>query len=370
MKVFLPTAQTVKGVGRTVWKDNALWLIHSAASISFYVEAKRLSITLVGDGVSSKRENGKPPLSAARYALYINDDVCKTGTIDALEKLELVFESAVPLRQKISLVKLTESSQSYFAVKSLTTDDGGTLCPAEERPRKIEFVGDSITCGYGVDSADIDEPFCTATEDATKTYAYLTAEALGADCAITAYSSFGVVSGWTDSGEKNDFSLVPRLYDNAAFSWNTPLLDGELWDFMRFCPQVVVVNLGTNDISYCKPGCGHYGERGELDLERCAEFVQAYRAFLSHIRRRNPAALIVCAIGIMRMGDEMAPFVQEAAERYRREAHDERVVYFHFNPQTAEEGFGSGQHPTFATQRRCAQELIQFLSGMLMYGQR
>ena len=53
-----------------------------------------------------------------------------------------------------------------------------------EKPLKIEVIGDSITCGYGVDDEDENHQFTTATEDVTKAYAYKTAKALDAEYSI------------------------------------------------------------------------------------------------------------------------------------------------------------------------------------------
>ena len=329
MKDILPTRENIKILGRTIFDNGALWLLHSASSIAFYVEAKTLTLCLVGDGVSSKSEAGVSPISVARYAVYIDDELFKTGTVDSLLKTELVFENAESLRKKVTLVKLTESSQSYFGIKSIAVDNEGKVFPVEENQLKIEFIGDSITCGYGVSSKDENEEFCTQTEDSTKTYAWLCTKALSADAFFTSYSSFGVTSGWTDSGAKNDFSLVPRIYENLCFSWNTKQFEGKTWNFAQFSPQLIVLNLGTNDSSYCK------------SKETCAEFVESYVAFLKRLRVLNKDAFFVCTIGIMQMGDCMSPFVKEAVERYRVEAKDTRAVYFHFSPQKKEEGNGT-----------------------------
>ena len=74
---------------------------------------------------------------------------------------------------------------------------------------KIEFIGDSITAGYGVDDEVKEHGFSTATEDVTKTYAYKTAAALQADYSIVAYSGHGIISGYTGDGEKNTGLLIP-----------------------------------------------------------------------------------------------------------------------------------------------------------------
>lgn len=46
--------------------------------------------------------------------------------------------------------------------------------------RRIEFIGNSITCGYGVESENPSDPFTYETENHFYTYAARTARALKA----------------------------------------------------------------------------------------------------------------------------------------------------------------------------------------------
>lgn len=65
---------------------------------------------------------------------------------------------------------------------------GRFLTPPEGPARRIEVIGDSITCGYGVDGADQYCPFSAATENHYRTYAAIAARDLGADLATLAWS--------------------------------------------------------------------------------------------------------------------------------------------------------------------------------------
>ena len=65
------------------------------------------------------------------------------------------------------------------------------------------------------------------------------------------------------------------------------------------------------------------------------------------------------------MGDEMYPYVEAAAEQYRKEYCDEKVETFHYSEQDIKLGYGVDYHPCEANQKTAARELIQRLEGMM-----
>lgn len=97
----------------------------------------------------------------------------------------------------MKVIKLSESCNSTIGIKDINVVSENGIHPSKNKTHKIEFIGDSITCGYGVDAKDQNESFKTDTEDFSKTYAYKTAEALDADYSVVSYSGYGVVSGVT-----------------------------------------------------------------------------------------------------------------------------------------------------------------------------
>ena len=123
-------------------------------------------------------------------------------------------------------------------------------------PEEVLFVGDSITCGYGVDDPVKEHHFKTSTEDATKTYAFKTAQALNADWSFVSVSGWGIISGYTGDAKKNANSVIPRVYDKLGFSWGNTIFGinpGNIsWNFDSYQPDFVVINLGTNDATYTK----------------------------------------------------------------------------------------------------------------------
>jgi hypothetical protein len=83
-------------------------------------------------------------------------------------------------------------------------------------------------------------------------------------------------------GGGRDF-IMPALYDEVTI--NNPVT----WDYSLNQPQLVVIDLGANDLS------------APLDS---AEFVNAYVNFLKRIRTNYPSAEIVCIAGPSTPGKE------------------------------------------------------------------
>jgi hypothetical protein len=180
----------------------------------------------------------------------------------------------------------------------------------------------------------------TSTENFMKSYAYLAAQKLDADYSAVSYSGYGIVSGYTSSGEKVPDCLVPDYYAMTAkpYSYAKP------WDFERRRHDVVVVNLGTNDNTYVS-----------ADKEtRSVEFTEGYFDFLTVIREKNPDAYIICTLGIMGC-EELYPCIEEAVSRFAEE--DDRIMCYKSEVQKQSDGYGSDWHPSAITQQKSAYVL-------------
>ncbi|OWA33160.1 GDSL family lipase [Saccharibacillus sp. O16] len=351
MKRFKANSQTVKSLGRTYEYEDAMWLTLSGSGVEFSVRGKKVEITLKGDQVAEGADN------LARVGIYVNDQRVIDDQIDRRSKSYEVWSSEQEQPVTIRIVKLSEAAMSTVGIDEIRAETDGTIKPTPDRKWKIEFIGDSITCGYGVDDASGQQPFSTATEDATRAYAYLTAQALEADYSLVCYSGYGIISGYTDNGQKLLTHILPDYYERLAKSEGR--LNGTLnpldveWDFARFVPDLVVLNLGTNDDSYAQD-----------EVERQTEFAERYGDFLHTVRRRNPQASILCTLGMM--GDRLYPFVEQAVSHYQSETGDHRVSVMRFDVQQAEDGYGSDGHPSPLTHAKAAEKLTAHIRTQLM----
>ncbi|MBE6632748.1 MAG: hypothetical protein E7620_00230 [Ruminococcaceae bacterium] len=135
----------------------------------------------------------------------------------------------------VRVLKQTEAQFSLCLFQSLSFLGELGEKPAES-DTYIEFIGDSILCGHGNLCLNGEQGQGTALyEDGTIAFAYLTSEALGADCSIVSCSGVGLDKGFT-SFKATDFYPMQSYYRNSAI----------VYDFSR-TPDLVVINLGTND---------------------------------------------------------------------------------------------------------------------------
>ncbi len=176
--------------------------------------------------------------------------------------------------------------------KGAETEKAGTL-PADNR-KIIEFIGDSITEGVVVDEYNF-EQFNQNNrpnqDDATATYAYLTAMQLGMRPVIMGYGAVGV----TKSGQGS----VPKAAE--AYPYN---FDGSPAKAQN--PDLIVINHGAND-------------RGKPAKLYTAE----YRKLLQVVREINPNAKIVVLSAFCGV---YPAELQEMVETYNRETGD--TVHF------------------------------------------
>lgn len=339
---FKPTDDNVKLIGRTYYYNNEeLWFGLTDSGISFDFTGKYAEMNLMGDSGAFGEENG------ARIKVYADGkevyDKCLTEY--PFETIKVEFDSEG--EHTVKLLKVSECANNTVLLENIFVD-GDSIKPSGSGSHTIEFVGDSITCGYGVDAESQNEHFLTSTEDGTKTYAYKTAQHFNADYSMVSYSGCGAVSGYTNESKPNTLNLMKDFYELVGHSfanYSGTSIDSLSWDFKQQ-PELIVVNLGTNDASYTKG-----------NAERIDEFKSAYTDLLKQIRGKNPDAELLCILGLM--GQDLYPAIEEAVESYKTDTGDSKINTFMLDPiDSANEGYGADYHPKEASHERAAEALI------------
>lgn len=344
--------ECVKLLGRTALVGDVLWCAFSGSGVEFVVRGKALTVRILGDSSVDEPDN------RARLGIFLDEERIVDDLVAVRDRTYSLFEAEHEEVHVVRILKLSESAMSTIGIGEISVTDGDILPTAKKR-FLVEFVGDSITCGYGVDDEDENHGFTTGTEDVTKAFAYRTARSLDVDYSCVSFSGYGVVSGYTEDGAINSAEVLPPHYERTGFSYAKSGISGAgfaiediPWDFSKRTPDVVFINLGTNDASYC----------GE-DTEKQEQYQQCYIALLKIIRRNNPGAYLVCGLGIM--GDVLYPALCSAVERYKKETGDMRIetVYFEaIRPET--EGYAANFHPTARTHIRAGGVLAKKLKAV------
>jgi lysophospholipase L1-like esterase len=235
----------------------------------------------------------------------------------------------------VELYRRTEPSVGVTSVLGVEID-GELLAPPAAPARRIEIIGDSITCGYGNEGPDRYCSFSPDTENHYLTYGAVAARAVGAELSTVAWSGKGVVCNYGD-GASACVNPLPVYYDRVIPGEAT-----SVWDY-RVQPHAVVINLGTNDFS--------------TNEDPDDTFADAYVAFLAHIRSKNPDATILCGLGPLLGGADQTKaigYIQSAVQE-RATAGDTKVKYVDLTLSSVT--YGCDWHPSIASHEAMAQKL-------------
>ncbi len=301
---YNPTQDNVKTIGRTYYENEVRYFSYSGSGIEFSFKGEYVCLNIIADAIETQAQNHR-----ARFAVYRDGQLLYDEVLSESEKQYYIYPLDSKKETVVTLIKLSEAKYSSFGVGKIGAHSRGKIMPTAQKDVKIEFIGDSISCGYGVDEENINGGFSTATENFTKTYAYVTAQNLNADYSVVAFSGYGVVSGYTSNGVQNKAATIAQYYDKSAFlSYGR---DGQ-WNFPDFDSDFVVINLGTNDASYCSKS-----------YERRQMFTSEYVSLISTVRECNPNAYILCILGDM--NNSLYSCIELAVARYKEESGDSQV---------------------------------------------
>ena len=258
------------------------------------------------------------------------------------ETIVRLVQGLPPGEHRLTITYLIEGMYKKPTFYGLLLDDGCGLLDRPTLPsRKIEFIGNSITCGYGIEGDGTEKKFLFSKQNFYYTYAAITSRALQAQCQVCARSGIGIYRNY--AGKIPD-EIMPRIYPHTFYSTT-----GELWDFNLYQPDVVCVNLGCNDTSV-----------GQYDKVRLTE---AFKSFTQTLRGYYPQAKIVYLIGAIPAGKRLNDIreAQEAAIADAAERGDHEVYRMDFTPDDGSLGMGSQGHPSMRRQALMGEELTTFL---------
>lgn len=232
--------------------------------------------------------------------------------------------------------------------RGFVLDEGASLLPPPALPeRTIEFIGNSITCGYGIEANSEAEHYDEKTANYYYTYAARTARALNAQAVVIARSGIGVYRSY-NGPKTGDIVNMNTEYPNTLL-YN----DKVAWDFSRYTPDLVCINLGTNDTST-------QGADSVLLL-------QGFKRLYQQVRSHYPKAKILLLSGCMMNGQQLqsAKCALDATADYAHNQGDAEVYRFDFTPHDGSLGYGADWHPSMRQHEKMANELIPYLQKLM-----
>lgn len=258
----------------------------------------------------------------------------------------------------VELYRRTEAVGGRTQLVGVSLGAGALLPPPAPRRRVFEFLGDSLTNGYGIAGPGPQCPYSAATQNFHTTFAAQVASALDADEVGVAYQGKGLTKNY----QRSNALLFPELYGRA-------LPDDALsaWAPARLVPDAIFVMVGANDFLQ---------ERAQVfDPPDLAAFEAAYEALLARARANAPQAHIFALVGPTQTDATPARYgartdqtaaVTTAVEA-RQRAGDARVHYVALEPEPTSELAGCDYHPSQAVHDRAAAELIPAVKALAGY---
>jgi hypothetical protein len=229
------------------------------------------------------------------------------------------------------ICKCTESGVGFLELIGFNCADLKPLPPAPKL--KMEFIGNSITCGSGTDQSvkPCGQGEWYDQQNAFNSYGPVAARALKAQWHLTAVSGIGLIKSCC-----NMTITMPQVYDKINMRENSGL-----WDPGNYHPDIITVCLGQND-----------------GLQDTILFRQKYMLFIRQLRKVHPSAKIFCISSPM-ANEELAAYQRKNLGVIIAALHSEGdgKVWSYFFTQRYHKG--CGDHPDLQEHQQIADELVK-----------
>ncbi|MCD0471306.1 SGNH/GDSL hydrolase family protein [Flavobacterium sp. JAS] len=221
-----------------------------------------------------------------------------------------------------------------------------------KKKKKIEFIGDSITCAAASDSVDCDSGEYMDHHNGYYAYGAVLSREIGVDYLMSSVSGIGMYRNWND--ENKDEAIMPDVYQNLYLTKDA---SKPKYDF-AFQPNIISIALGTNDFS------GGDGKKERLPFN-AEKYVSNYINFIKMLYKHNPKAQIVITNSPMVNGEKAVVFedcLNKVKNAFAEDKKHKTIQIFKFKPMTPKGCLG---HPDVADQKVMADEYAPFLKKLL-----
>ena len=310
-------------------------------SLKFCYPGTRFSIKFSGTDVSVllKREAGY-------YVFSVDGGAYKKFSTYGTGSGKFLLAKGLPFGEHtVSVMLVSEGLFCNPEFYGFELNSGAKLLKYEIKKRvKIEFIGNSITCGYGNEASGREVPFSDSTSNFAKSFAGKTIENLNAVSMVVARSGIGIYKNFADKKSGSEYPM-PKVYENALI--NDTLT---AWDFSLWKPDIVVLGLGTNDLS-----------ENNYDLEK---FALSYVAFVKRIREHYPNAKIILLNSPMLHYQQSQDLMNTVANTKTAMAvlQDFKIYRFDFQELSDDPAdYGSDWHPSAKKSAEMAKYFSYFI---------
>lgn len=319
-----------KTQGRTIMYDRGLAMLSSADVFEFNAECEgEVSVNIYAE---TTEDSGDTDVF---YTGYVDGERCETRyhiDVDGEHKIVLATDLEKG-EHSFRIVRQTEWNYGDIYVTGVTLK-GSLIDPPSKKDITIEFIGDSLTTGFGNLENTVAEQVWGGEpiyHDATQAYPYMTAEALNADLSVVAIQGIGSRCSRHSFTMNEIYNTYPRVYEKDYTYDPDESAD------------IVVINMLAND--------------GELRAEEKVppkEIVQSAKDLCEIVREQNPDALIVFA---------PAFFHKQVSEMIETELGGAANGYY--VTQIPLDTTGLAGHPSVEGHKKGAEVLIEYLNDLM-----
>ena len=314
----------IKTQGRTAMINGTLMLDFALSGVEFELDCSGdVYATFNARKLASTSSTGGIYFTVVVDGVKQARDFCRITT--GGETKFLLAEDLPAGKHTFAIYRQSEHQYGEIGISALSYD-GTILKKPADKDLYIEFIGDSISNGYGILGNYSQGDGSALWSDATQAYNFLTAEALNADFSNPSWSGLGCKYGYSSITMQDVYPAQRYNFDKT-----TP------YAFDRE-PNIVVLALGTNDNS-----------KGPDTASIRAGLVE----MLTLVREKNPNAPIVWIYGMMT--NNLNSMIEEIVAEFG----GTEAGYYACKLTTNTSG--GGYHPNLAGQKKFANELVTFI---------
>ena len=242
----------------------------------------------------------------------------------------------------------------YFSFEGLEVE--GNVEKIHLPLRKIEIIGDSISCGEVVEANDyigkVDPEHHGEYSNAYYSYGWQLARMLEAEIHITSESGIALLddTGYFNQIDENGRHAqgMESCFDKIEFNRNYDVYKD--WDFSKYTPHVVIVALGQNDahpIDYMKEN---------FNNEKSIYWRKKYKDFIEKLMSLYPLATIILTTTILIHDSAWDRAIEEVC----LDINSKRVKHYKYRRN----GSGTPGHVRIEESKEMAAELFEYINSL------
>jgi lysophospholipase L1-like esterase len=279
------------------------------------------------------------------FDVFVDNKYQKTVAVAEQKDTILISDKLSKGIHTLKIAKRSESNSNVSVFYGLVLDNNSKLqTPPAEQSRKMEFVGDSYTAGFGNEfpfreckPEECDSNVFHSTNTG-KAFGPLIAGVFNAQYQVNAISGKGLIRNYNGIDKGKEFL---NSYDKTLQSSINSNTKSPLWDFKSWHPDVIVIGLGINDFQADPP----YPDSVIFD--------STYTSFIKFLQSQHPGVKVICCATKIWPTNSLIPRIKKIVDDLKNSG-DKNVFYFEFETEnTALYG-----HPSLKDHEKIAKELV------------